>query len=259
MMSDSISAVLLSAGYATRLHPLTLETPKALLPLGRGVMLDEVCASLERVPDIAQTILVSNHRFVRHYEAWQRQRHLSIELLDDGTSTAETRLGAIRDLAMAMERIPSSRDILVVGTDNLFDWDLADFTRFAASKRPSASIATWEVGSDEEASRCGVVTRDADGRIRQFFEKPAHPSSRLVALCVYYVPAPVRPRVQEFLASGGNADAPGFFIAWLSGQEPVYGFVAQGRWFDVGTIAAYEEAKTQWSRSASSSKERKHA
>lgn len=246
--TPELSVVLLSAGYATRLYPLTLETPKALLPLGRGVMLDEVLASVAQVPGVAQTILVSNHRFFGQYAKWQRQRKAAVELIDDGTSTVKTRLGAIRDLALAMERIPPSRDLLVLGTDNLFDWDLADFAGFAAARQPSASIAAWQVASAEEASRCGVVELDADGRLRQFLEKPAQPPSRLVALCVYYFPSAMRRRVQEFLASGGNADAPGFFIAWLSAQERVYGFVAQGRWFDIGTIAAYEEAVGRWGR-----------
>ena len=253
-MSPVISVALLSAGYATRLYPLTLEKPKALLPLGRGVMLDEVCASLERLPAVAQTVLVSNHRFFDQYAAWQRQHHAAVELVDDGTSTVETRLGAIRDLALAMERIPPAHDLLVVGTDNLFDWDLAEFVTFASAKRPRASMAAWQAGSDEEASRCGVVELDSDGRIRRFLEKPARPPSRLVALCVYYFPSAVRPRVQEFLASAGNADAPGFFIAWLSGKEPVYGFVASGCWFDIGTVAAYEEAVARWGRPASSSR-----
>jgi glucose-1-phosphate thymidylyltransferase len=242
----AVSAVLLAAGYATRLYPLTKDQPKALLPLGRGVILDEVVRTLGEVPGLRRRILVTNSRFAERFREWQRARGAAVTVVDDGTSTAETRLGAIRDLALARQATEPGDDLLVVGTDNLFRWSLADFVAAARRVSPQPSIALWNAASASEATQFGVVTRDEAGRITAFVEKSKTPPSAEVALCVYYFPAAMCGKIQQFLASGSNADAPGYFIEWLVRHGAVYGVMMPGAWHDIGTLESYEAVKREW-------------
>jgi glucose-1-phosphate thymidylyltransferase len=242
----ALSAVLLAAGYGTRLYPLTKDCPKALLPLGGGVILDPLMEALAAVPGLSKAVLVTNHRFVKQFQAWQSPRTLNLEVIDDGSTTPENRLGAIRDLIMGAAEIPASDDLLVLGTDNLFSWSLADFVGFAKQQRPAPTIGAWRVSSNREASQLGVMELDRQGRVRRFLEKPHRPPALTVALCVYYFPAALRPRFEEFVAAGGNADAPGYFLEWLVEREPVYGYVAGGEWFEIGSHEAYDHAVQRW-------------
>jgi glucose-1-phosphate thymidylyltransferase len=242
----SLTAILLAGGYATRLYPLTKDTPKALLPLGQGVILDAVVNSLESVPGITQRLLVTNHRFAVQFRAWQRLRTQAIQIVDDGTDTVEKRMGAIRDLELARTQGGGRGDVLVVGTDNLFTWSLGDFVAAAQRHRPDPSIALWEAPSTEAATQCGVVTRDQTSRITSFVEKSPQAPSREVALCVYYFPEAVCAKIQEFLDSSGNADAPGYFIQWLARRGAVYGLMMRGAWYDIGTPEAYQTVVNEW-------------
>ena len=242
----SITVVLLAAGYATRLYPLTKDRPKALLPFGSGVILDEVVRALTTVADARRVILVTNHGFAEQFRSWQRERSAAVTILDDGTQTPETRLGAIRDVELARTQADQSDDLLVIGTDNLFRWRLGDFVREAQRYRPAPTVALWQAPSTEAATQFGVVVRDATSRLTAFVEKSPQPPSREVALCVYYFPAAMQPKIAQFLDEGGNSDAPGYFIAWLVGQGAVYGVLEPGAWYDIGSLASYETAQREW-------------
>ncbi|MDP3703903.1 MAG: nucleotidyltransferase family protein [Candidatus Omnitrophota bacterium] len=242
----SLTAILLAGGYATRLYPLTQDKPKALLPLGEGVILDAVVNSLEGVPDISRRLLVTNHRFAEQFRAWQRHSGQAIRILDDGSDTVETRLGAIRDLELARTRGHVEDDVLVLGTDNLFTWPLAEFIKQAKHRLPDPSVALWLAPTNDAATHFGVVTRDASSRITAFTEKSPQPPSREVALCVYYFPGPMCGKIREFLDGGGNADAPGYFIQWLAARGSVYGIMMSGLWYDIGTSDAYQTVVSAW-------------
>jgi len=277
MNTPRVSVCLLAAGYGTRLYPLTKDHPKALLPLGSGVtpppasgpkgrlsskgppsadevgggvILDWILDTVEAVPGLSKLVLVTNHKFFPQFEAWQRTHSRALELVDDGTSTPETRLGAIRDLMLGLAQVGACDDLLVLGTDNVFTWSLADFVAFAKRKRPSATVALRQATSLQAASRCAVVELDGAARLIRCVEKPASPFSSTVALCVYYFSQACRGRFEEFVRIGGNVDAPGYFIEWLVKQEPVYGFMTDGEWFDIGSKESYQEAVQRWSRLA---------
>ncbi|MBI4342145.1 MAG: nucleotidyltransferase family protein [Candidatus Omnitrophica bacterium] len=241
-----ITVVLLAAGYATRLYPLTQDRPKALLPLGRSVILDEVVRGVRGVPDVRAAVLVTNHRFADQFRDWQRRTAAPVQIVDDGTGTAQTRLGAIRDLELARRAGSPHDDVLVIGTDNLFAWSLADFVAQARRVAPQPSIALWQAPSKAAATQFGVVLREASGRITSFVEKSPQPPSAEVALCVYYFPAAVCGQIREFLDSGGNADAPGYFIQWLVGRGTVYGVMMPGAWYDIGSLESYDTVKREW-------------
>jgi len=242
----ALTAILLAGGYATRLYPLTKDKPKALLPLGDGVILDAVLASLKGVRGVGKRLLVTNHCFAEQFRQWQRARRDDSHVVDDGTETVETRLGAIRDLELARRQGKAAGDLLVLGTDNLFTWSLSDFVIAAQHHRPDPSIALWEAPSESAATQFGVVTRNEHSRITAFVEKSPHPPSREVALCVYYFPETMCGKIQAYLEGGGNPDAPGYFIEWLVGHGTVYGLMMPGAWYDIGTREAYETVMREW-------------
>ena len=241
-----ITAVLLAAGYATRLYPLTKDRPKALLPFGRGVILDEVVHAVTAVPEVTTQVLVTNHRFAGQFQEWQRRGGPGVVIVDDGTETVETRLGAIRDLELARASGSSQHDVLVMGTDNLFTWPLAEFVAQAQRYAPKPSIALWRAPSTEVATQFGVVIRDQTGRITDFVEKSPQPPSAEVALCVYYFPSPMCGQIRQFLDEGGQADAPGYFIQWLVRRGVVYGIMMPGAWYDIGSLESYETVQKAW-------------
>lgn len=242
----AIAAILLAAGYATRLYPLTKHKPKTLLPLGDGVILDDVFRAVQGVSGVTKRLLVTNHVFAEQFRAWQRTRRAPVEIIDDGTSTVDTRLGAIRDLELAWRHAGKGCDLLVLGTDNLFTWRLADFVASAKHHRPAPSLALWNAPSKKAVTQFGVVTRDRASRLTGFAEKSPTPPSTEVALCVYYFPAAMCGKIEEFLASGENADTPGYFIQWLARAGTVYGVPMRGMWYDIGTLESYQTVIRAW-------------
>ena len=242
----AITVVLLAAGYATRLYPLTKDRPKALLPLSGATILDEVVNAARSVPDVSAIVLVTNHRFAEQFGQWQQRTAAPVKIIDDGTDTVETRLGAIRDLELARKAGRPGDDVLVIGTDNLFTWPLAEFVAQAKRFAPKPSIALWQAPSKDAATQFGVVVRDATGRITSFVEKSKQPPSADVALCVYYFPAAMTGQIQQFLDTGGNADAPGYFIQWLVREGIVYGIMMPGAWYDIGSLESYETVQKEW-------------
>jgi len=240
----SVTAILLAAGYATRLYPLTKDTPKALLPLGEGVILDHIVRELGR--GLTKQILVTNRRFAEAFRRWQQARQIPLDVIDDGTESPEARLGAIRDLELARTQGRAQGDLLVLGTDNLFSWSLQDFVSQAQRHAPHASVALWQAPSTQAATQFGVVTLDGSGRITSFVEKSPRPPSTAVAMCIYYFPEAMCGMIRRFLDEGQHADAPGYFIAWLVDRSPVYGILMPGEWHDIGTIEAYEAVCRTW-------------
>ena len=252
----SITAILLAAGYGTRLYPLTRHTPKALLPLGDGVILDVLMEALDAVSDVTQRVLVTNTRFVEQFRSWKKARQRDVKIIDDGTQTPETRLGAVRDLELARTHAHVGRDWLVIGTDNLFRWSLGAFVRKAQTQVPSASVALWEAPLSVDTTPFGVVTLDPSSRITALVEKSAQPPSRRVALCIYYFPHAMGDKITPFLHEGGNADATGYLIAYLAQTGLIYGITMSGDWYDIGSREAYDQVVALWGRTTSA--KRKH-
>jgi glucose-1-phosphate thymidylyltransferase len=227
-----VKALILAAGYATRLRPLTDDFPKGLLPVGRRPIVDWIVDNIRRagVDDIR---LVTNARFAPLFEEWSK----GVTIIDDGTTTNETRLGAIGDIQFA----GLDDDALIIAGDNLFDYELADLVEFWQSRDGSA-VAVHDVGSKELAKRYGVIDVDADGRIVDFAEKPEEPASTLVATATYLYTRGHLALVDTYLAEGNPPDQPGHFVAWLHRREPVYAYRFGGGWYDVGDLGQLREA-----------------
>ena len=227
-----MKAIILAGGYATRLQPLTNDLSKCLLPVGGRPMVDWILDSLGAVSELDEVHLVTNHRFAPDFERWARQKGVTVH--DDGTTSNEDRLGAMGDVAFALERAGIDDDVLVIAGDNLFDYSLADFTAFWRSKGVASAVAVLDVGDLRLASQYGVVDVADDERIISFVEKPADPPSTLAATATYIYHRDHVPLVEHYLAEGNAPDQVGSFIAWLHSREPVYAYRFAGRWLDIG-------------------------
>jgi glucose-1-phosphate thymidylyltransferase len=236
-------AIVLAAGYATRLRPLTDTIPKQLLPIADRPMIDWVCDRIEAVTrDIH---LVTNARFADDFRRWASGRD-GIVVHDDGTLSNEDRLGAIGDIAFVLGRTGRDDDLLVVAGDNLFDFALADFAAFVGAKGVASAVAVYDCRDLELATHYGVVEADADDRVTGFEEKPWEPRSTLVATAAYLYNREHVPLVERYLADGNPPDQPGRLVAWLYPREPVYAYRFDGPWFDIGNPEQLLEADNRW-------------
>ncbi|HLY07791.1 MAG TPA: nucleotidyltransferase family protein [Planctomycetota bacterium] len=249
-----MKAIVLGAGYATRLYPLTKDRPKPLLPVGGIPILERICRQLEDLADLDTIYIVTNHTFVEPYERWLRdysQRRQSppiLTLYDDQTTTPENRLGAIGDLRFVIDHASIDSDLLVMAGDNLIDSPLVDFVR--DGKRQGATVGVKDFRDPAKVSLYGVVEMGVDSRIVGFEEKPARPRSSLVAVGLYFFPRHTLPLVSRYLDAGQSKDAPGYYLQWLYRETPLYGHLLQGDWVDIGDLDSYRRADERMSRGA---------
>ncbi len=236
-------ALILAAGYATRLYPLTLDRPKPLLPVGGRAIIDYLVEDLETLPDLSAIAVVTNHRFAGQFVQWAagRQCRVPLEVLDDGTLTAEDRLGAIGDAEWVIRRQGIRETLLVLAADNLLPFRLADFVAFATQKGTDC-ISCYSLADGERLRRTGIIGRDAAGRVTRFEEKPPEPWSDLAVPPVYLYLPETLPLFAEYLSAGGNPDSPGRFVPWLIGRRPVHAYLFEGEPLDIGTVESYRAA-----------------
>jgi len=228
-----LKALVLAAGYATRLSPLTDSFPKMLLPLAERPMLDYLVDRLREVGEIEEIHLVTNARFATAFADWAPD---DVTVHDDGTTSNEDRLGAIGDIAFALERGGlEGEDLLVVAGDNLIGYSLADYVDFWRAKGGSA-IAVHQVEDRGLLSQYGVVELDEDDRVVGLEEKPAEPRSDLAATASYLYSGGHLALLPRYFEEGNPPDAPGNFMVWLHTREPVYGYRVSGEWHDIGDL-----------------------
>ncbi|MBI4550365.1 MAG: nucleotidyltransferase family protein [Candidatus Omnitrophica bacterium] len=239
-----MKAIVLCAGYATRLYPLTLDQPKPLLPVGGKPILEHILAQIAEIPDVDEVFLITNAKFRRHFDEWKKKLSYSrpVTVLNDDSMTNDDRLGAIRDLDLVLETARVQEDTLVVAGDNVFRFSLRDFTDYARSKSPDITVGCVDLGSREEAHRYGVIDLAPDRKMRAFLEKPKDPPSSLVSMGLYYFPKSKLARIKEFLKNRENPDAPGYFIQWLLEHDNIWGYPFEGVWYDIGDMNSYESA-----------------
>jgi len=232
-----VKALVLAAGYATRLRPLTDTWAKELLPVGGRPMLDWIVDAIREVQEIDAVHVVTNAHKAPAFRDWAAHGARDVTIHDDGTTSNDDRLGAIGDLAFFLESTGTDDDVLVIAGDNLFEFSLRALVRFWRERAGSSAIAVRDVGSLELAARYGVIALDDDGRVVEFVEKPERPKSTLVATATYLYAREHAALVPTYLALGNQPDQPGRFAAWLSEREPLYGWVFDEPWFDVGDLA----------------------
>jgi glucose-1-phosphate thymidylyltransferase len=227
-----VKAIVLAAGYATRLRPLTDTWAKELLPVGGKPILTSIVESIATVADVDEVHVVTNAHKAPAFVEWAKDREVTVH--DDGTSTNEDRLGAIGDMQFVIQRAGIDDDLLVIAGDNLFEFDLSEFVGYWRTKGTASAIAVRDVGTRELAQRYGIVDLADDGRVLDFVEKPEDPPSTLAATATYLYHRAHVPLVRTYLEDGNPPDQPGRLVAWLHQREPVYGWAFDAGWYDIG-------------------------
>lgn len=235
-----MKAVVLAAGYATRLRPLTDSWAKELLPVGGRPILDWIVESIQAVDEIDGIHVVTNSHKAAWFTEWAAGRDVTIH--DDGTTSNENRLGAIGDLEFVIREARLDDDLLVIAGDNLFEFELSDLVDYWSGKGTASAVAVRDVGSLELASHYGVVDLAADGRMLSFVEKPADPPSTLAATATYVFHREHARLIRSYLEGEHGSDQPGRFVGWLQRHEPVYGWVFDDAWYDIGNYEQLLEA-----------------
>lgn len=234
-----MKCLILAAGYATRLYPLTENFPKPLLKVGNKAILDWLIDDLEQTGLIDEYIVVTNHKFAPIFEEWSKGRYT---IIDDGTSSNETRLGAVKDIELGIQQRDVHDDLLVMAGDNLLSFSLKGFLDYAKEKDTTCIMRYYEPNA-ERLHKCGVVETDSNDKILTMEEKPAQPKSHWCCPPFYYYKQADLQLVGKGIAEGCGTDAPGSFIAWLCSRTAVHAWEMPGPRYDIGSLESYETVK----------------
>jgi glucose-1-phosphate thymidylyltransferase len=241
-----MKVIILAAGYATRLYPLTLTQPKSLLPVAGKPMIDYVLDNLAPIGGIDRIYVVTNAKFAGHFQQWSmdyraNKAKLNFTIVNDLSTDDSNKLGAIGDIHFVLTTQNVADDIIVVAGDNLFSEKLSEFGRYCRKKNAPV-LAVYDVGDLEQIKKYNAITLDGDGRITFFEEKPKHPTSTLTGIALYFYPQSTLPLIRQYIAESNNPDQPGRLIQWLYPRIPVYTWRVPGRWYDIGSKETLEEA-----------------
>jgi len=241
-----VKLIVLAAGYATRLYPLTLNQPKPLLEVAGKPMMEHVLDNLMPIDEIDEIFIVTNAKFVGHFERWAEQyttghKVRPIKIINDGSTDDSNKLGAIGDMNLVIEQAKIDHEIVVVGGDNPFSENLEAFGDYCrAHQAPVTGV--YDVGDLNEIKKYNSIEIDDNDRITYFEEKPAQPKSTLTGIALYYYPKPVLPLIKQYISEGNNPDQPGRLVQWLYPRTAFYVWRVPGLWFDVGSKETLEEA-----------------
>lgn len=249
-----MKVLILAAGYATRLYPLTLTQPKPLLPVAGKPMIEYVLDNIAPIGGIDRVYVVTNAKFADHFQRWADQYRatkakLDFTIVNDKSTDDSNKLGAIGDLHLVVTKEKVQDDLIVVAGDNLFSQSVEDFGRFCREKNAPV-LGTYDVKSLEAVKKYSSIDLAPDGRIKSFVEKPANPTSTLIGIALYYYPKAVLPLIEQYIAEGNNPDQPGRLIQWLYPRTPVYTWTVPGLWFDIGSKETLDEANRIFAQEA---------
>lgn len=237
-------AIILAAGYGTRLYPLTLNKPKALLEVDGKSILDRLVSKIDSIKECKEIIIVTNEKFHKNFETWAKSASYSprIEVINDGTKANEARLGAIGDINLVLKKKDIKEDLLITASDNLFEFDLGEFVGFGREKKPFNSIALFDVGDKILARKYGICSLDKDLRVIDFEEKPKSPKSTLAATALYFIPKEKIAKIFEYMKIDLPKDAPGNLMKWLAKTDKLFGYRSSGAWYDIGDKESLKKA-----------------
>lgn len=240
-----MKCLILAAGYATRLYPLTENYPKPLLEVQGKTILDWLLEDIDQTGRVDQYVVISNHKFAEHFRKWAEDHPLPITVLDDGTESNETRLGAVRDIQFAIESLDLKDDLLVIAGDNLLDFSLAGYLEYQKQKNTTCIMRYYEPDLNK-LHKTGVAEVDDKDRIISMEEKPANPKSHWCTPPFYIYKASDVPLVKKGIESGCGVDAPGSFIAWLATQTIVHAYEMPGKRYDIGNLESYRAVQENY-------------
>lgn len=241
-----MKCLILAAGYATRLYPLTENFPKPLLKVKDKAILDWLVDDIKTSGSVDEYVVISNHKFAAHFKEWAAGRaEDKITVVDDGTSTNETRLGAVCDIQFAIESLGLDDDLIVIAGDNVLDFSLVRFIEYSRSKGTSCIMRFFEP-SEQRLRKCGVVEIDPEDLVLGMEEKPSEPRSHWCCPPFYFYTRRDAGMIPDGIASGCGTDAPGSYIAWLVTQVPIHAMEMPGHRYDIGDLESYRTVCEQY-------------
>ena len=242
--------VVIAAGYATRLGELTKNFPKPLLQIGRSTILGRMLDDIDAIPEIDEHIVITNHKFAHFFEEWAKEQHYTkpVTIVDDGTETNDTRLGAVCDLLFAMEKLGIDDDLLVVAADNILFFSFREFIDFAKQKGTSC-IMCHEQPEVEKLRRTGVVVVDEEMKVLNMEEKPAVPKSHWAVPPFYIYRKEDLDLVRHSVENGCGKDAPGNLAHYMVDHTVVHAWPMSAGRFDIGSLDTYYEAVKKFGES----------
>jgi glucose-1-phosphate thymidylyltransferase len=237
-----MKCVILCSGYATRLYPLTLNKPKPLLPIKGKPILDYLVKKVEKIEDIDEIFVVSNEKFYNSFLKWRNSVNCrkKIKIINDKTSTNETRLGGVGDLVFAIEKENIKEDLLVLLGDNYFNFDLNKIIDFFKEKKSNV-IGLFYIKETNKCKNFGILQMNKKNQIISFEEKPENPKSHLISAGIYVYSKKELKKIKEYLKTESCKEGPGYLIPYFKKFQKVYGFVLEGFWYDIGDKETYGE------------------
>ena len=240
-----MKCVVLAAGYATRLYPLTENFPKPLLKVGDKTILDWLIDDIDTSGEIDEYVIISNHKFVEHFNKWSEEKSVKITVLDDGSVSNETRLGAVCDIQFAIEKLNLNDHLLVIAGDNVLDFSLTKFISYFKEKDASCVMRYYEP-EKKKLLKSGVLSIDDTDKVEEMTEKSPEPKSNWCCPPFYFYHKNDVPKVKEAIEKGCHTDAPGSFIAWLCKKSPVYAMEMPGKRYDIGNLESYQQVQKDY-------------
>ena len=240
-----MKCLILAAGYATRLYPLTENFPKPLLTVGEKTILDWLIDDIDTLGEVDEYVVISNHKFAHHFDKWASEKTQKITVVDDMTETNETRLGAVKDIEFAIEKLGLDDDMLVIAGDNVLDFSLTKFISYAKEKK-TACIMRYYEPEEKKLLKCGVVTIDENDKVLKMTEKSPTPETHWCCPPFYYYTREDAKLISKGIESGCGTDAPGSFIAWLCTQTAVHAMEMPGRRYDIGNLESYKKVQEEY-------------
>ncbi len=238
-----MKALILAAGYATRLYPLTENMPKALLPIKGITILDYILEKVEKIKDVNEIVIISNNKFYKHFTDWAKsyKGKLPVTILNDNTNSNDDRLGAIGDINFAIKQKKINEDIIVLASDNYFSFELNDLYTYYKDKNCDCITGSF---ADEELlskRKYAIALLDDGDKVTDLEEKPLNPKSNIIIHAIYIYKKETLPLFKEYLDQGNSKDSPGNFPSWLYNKKPVYCYKFTGFCHDIGTLDSYNE------------------
>ncbi len=238
-----MTCIVLAAGYATRMYPLTLNFPKPLLKVGGKRILDWLCDDIESC-GVDRFVVVSNHKFIGQFKEWAKYRK-NTYVIDDGSVDNEHRLGAVKDIEFAIDELKIDDDIVVLAGDNVLDFSFKGFIDYARAKKSTCIMRHFQEDIGK-LRKTGVIEIDKDDLVLNMEEKPQNPRSNWAVPPFYYYTREDAGMIKEGIADGCGTDAPGAFISWLVSRRPVHAYEMPGKRYDVGSIDGYEKIRKEY-------------
>lgn len=240
-----MKCLILAAGYATRLYPLTENFPKPLLKVGEKTILDWLVDDIAESGHVDEYVVISNHKFAHHFAQWAQTKPYPITVVDDGTDSNETRLGAVKDVQFAIDRLGLDSDMLVIAGDNVLDFSLNHFIRYALEKKTSCIMRYYEPDV-QRLKKSGVVRFDSGDLVQEMTEKSPEPATNWCCPPFYYYTKQDSHRIPDGIAAGCGTDAPGSYIAWLCTVTDVHAMEMPGKRYDIGNLESYAQVQQDY-------------